>query len=330
MTLPRAANPWAIPDGRLILPAGAPREQWLAARRKGLGSSDVALLMGVAEGGSEYGLWLDKVRGHESAQSGAMQRGQWLEPHLADHFAGETGLSVRRCGLIRHRVIAHNLATPDRLVEDGACLEIKSMGTHAKVRAQWRDGGIAAHAYCQLQWQLMVSGRAHGWMVAYEIDQPPMIRGPVDRDESLIARMNTRATAWWASHVIKNAPPPVDLETITDEEIRLRWPQAQPGSTRQAEWPHYVRALLAERAELKAAESGAKARAKEIDQALKVMIGDAEVLLVGDRPMMTLKNQLNNPSVDPSLEVDHPDIYSTYITRGSSRRIHVVKGWDKA
>lgn len=326
----RAANPWAMPDGQLVLPAGAPREQWLAERRKGIGSSDIALLMGVAEGGSEYELWLDKVRGRETEQTGAMQRGRWLEPHLATHFVEQTGLAVRRCGLVRHRAVEELLATPDRLSEDGACVEIKSMGQHAKVRAQWRGGGIAAHAYVQLQWQLLTTGRRHGWLVAYEIDQEPAVRGPVDRDERLMERMSERALTWWIDHVITRTPPPPDLATITDEEIALRWPEAKPGSTKQAEWPHHVRALLAERAELKATESRAKARAKEIDEALKVMVGDAEALLIGDKPALTLKRQLNNATVDPALETDHPEIYSTYIRRGHSRRIHICKGWDNA
>lgn len=328
--LARAANPWAMPDAQLVLPAGAPRERWLAERRKGIGSSDIALLMGVALGGSEYELWLDKMGRGGGEQTGAMQRGHWLEPHLADHFAQHTGLTIRRCGLARHRLVEELQATPDRLSEDGGCVEIKSMGTHATVRAQWRHGGIAAHAYVQLQWQLKVSGRRHGWLVAYEIDQEPMIRGPIERDETLMTRMSARAMAWWGKYVTTCTPPPPDLATITDEEIALRWPDAEKGSTRQAEWPAHVRAMLAERVELKATAKAATDRAKEIDQALKVMIGDAEALLIGERPVVTLKKQANNPSVDPALPLDHPEIDAKYIRRGDSRRIHICKGWEHA
>lgn len=331
MTAPAATrSPWAMPDAQLVLPAGAPREQWLAERRKGIGSSDIALLMGVAEGGSEYELWLDKTGSRDDEQTEAMRRGTWLEPHLSDWFVEHTGLTVRRCGLIRHRHAATSLATPDRLSRDGGCVEIKSIGAHAKVRAEWRHGGIARHAYCQLQWQLAVSGREHGWLVAYEIDREPQIRGPVQRDEPLIERMQRRAQDWWTAYVLTCTPPPPDLATITDEEIALRWPVEQPGTSRKAEWPAYVRAMLAEREQLKAAESAAKQRAKEIDQALRVMAGDAESLCVGDRPVVTFKSQLNNPSVDPALEVDHPYLYTHYIRRGSSRRIHIVKGWNQS
>jgi predicted phage-related endonuclease len=152
----------------------------------------------------------------------------------------------------------------------------------------------------------------------------------VERDEPLIDRIRTRVHDWWAAHVVTGTPPAPDLAAITDEEIALRWPAAEPGSTAQAQWPAHLRVLLAERAELKAAEKAAKDRAKEIDQALKVMVGDAEALILGDRPVITLKSRPTTPSVDPALEVDHPDIYGRYVRRGSSRTIHIVKGWNQA
>lgn len=327
----RIANPWTMPDGQLVLGADAPREQWLAERRKGIGGSDIATLLGINPYQSEYELWLDKTgRPTDDQRTGAMQRGIWLEPRLAEIFSERTGLAVRRCGLVKHRADGRLRATPDRLAEDGGCVEIKSMGTYAKVRTEWRHGGIAKAAYAQAQYQLLVTGRPHAWLVAYEIDQEPIVRGPVERDDLLIPRMRTLVESWWAEHVTADVAPPVDLATITDEEIALRWPTAAPGSTKQAEWPAYVRALLEERAVLKTSEKEAKDRAKEIDQALRVMAGDAEALLVGDRPVVTFMDQLNNPAVDPSLETDHPDVWAGYIRRGSSRRIHVCKGWELA
>lgn len=328
----RPVNPWSLPEAQLVLPADAPRDAWLDERRKGIGSSDAALLMGVAEGNdTEYMLWLDKTaRAQHGEQTGPMQRGVWLEPHVVDFFAARTGLVVRRCGLVAHRDTPILRATPDRLVEDGGCLEVKTIGAWAKVGAEWRDGGIARHAYVQAQWQLMVTGRSHAWFAAYTIDQEPQIRGPVERDDPLIDRMRNRAQIWWDTYVVKDEAPPIDLETITDEEIALRWPTAEPGSTVEAQWPSYVSAMLAERAEHKAAEKAAKTRAEEIDKALRVMAGDAEALLVRERPVVTFKPQRNNPSVNPALQIDHPDIWDTYVKQTTSRRIHVCKGWENA
>ncbi|MGH2393743.1 MAG: YqaJ viral recombinase family protein, partial [Candidatus Limnocylindria bacterium] len=306
-------------------------EQWLAERRKGIGGSDIATLLGINPYQSEYELWLDKTgRAGEQERTGAMQRGVWLEPRLAEIFRERTGLAVRRCGLVAHRIQRRLRATPDRLAEDGGCVEIKSMGTYSKVRTEWRQGGIAKAAYAQAQYQLLVTGRPHAWLVAYEIDHEPIIRGPVERDEPLITRMIDKALSWWADHVTADTAPPVDLSTIDDREIVLRWPTAALGTFVEAEYPAHVRALLAERAELKATEKAAKDRAKEIDQALKVMVGDAEALLVGDRPVLTLKEQPNTPAVDPALPIDHPEIDRKYIRRAKSRRIHIVKGWENS
>jgi putative phage-type endonuclease len=328
----KPVNPWAMPDGQLVLPADAPRDQWLEERRRGIGGSDIPLLMGVSAYGTEYELWLDKTgRAEHKAQTEAMRRGNWLEPHVVGYFADETKLAVRRCGLVAHRESPILRATPDRLTDDGGCLEVKTIGTWAHVNAEWRDGGMSRHAYVQGQWQLLITGRTHLWLCAYAIDQEPMIRGPIERDDALIDRMRKRVSNWWDTHVIGDEPPPVDLDTITDEEIALRWPTEEPGATKAAEWPAYLRAMLAERAEVLKFETEAAKRKKEIDQALKVMIGDAESLLVGDRPVMTLKTQKNSvTTVLPALEFDHPEIWADYIKRGTHRHLRIVKGWENA
>jgi len=333
MTTPKVkpVNPWAMPDGQLVLPADAPRDQWLDERRKGIGGSDVPLLMGVSAYGTEYELWLDKTgRAQHQEQTEAMRRGNWLEGHVVDYFAEETKVGVRRCGLVANRETPILRATPDRLTDDGGCLEVKTLGAFAKVGKEWRDGGIARNAYVQGQWQLMVTGRTHLWLCAYAIDQEPQIRGPLERDDALIDRMRKRVSLWWETHVVGDQPPPIDLDTITDEEIALRWPTEQPGTTKTAEWPAHLRTLLAERAEVLKLEAEATKRKKEIDQALKVMAGDAEALLVGDRPVMTLKTQQNPPRVMPALEYDHPDIWEAYVKRGTHRHIRIVRGWESA
>lgn len=336
MTRPHVTGRWSLPTGQLVLPADAPREQWLAERRHGIGSSDIALLMGFGHADdSEYSLWLDKTgrAGHQE-QTEPMRRGNWLEPHVVDYFAGHTGLPVRRCGLVKHREAPILRATPDRLTADGGCLEVKTIGAYAKVAAEWRHdsptGGIARHAWVQGQWQLMVTGRSHIWYAAYAVDREPMVRGPIDRDEPLIERMEQKARTWWTDYVLGDTPPPVDLDTITDAECALRWPTAQPGTAVEAEYAAAVRQLLRERAELKAAEKAAKERADEIDLALKAFAGEHEALTIGGRPVVTFKNQKNNPAVSPALESDYPDIYTQYIRRGSSRRIRVLKGWEQA
>lgn len=316
---------WAYPEGRLVLPADAPEHVWLAERRKGIGGSDAPALFGEAPNQSLYGLWLDKTgRAAPTETTDAMRRGNWLEPHLADWFTEMTDIPVRRCGLLVSRHRDHLRTTPDRLSADGGVVEIKSTAFYTEAAKEWRNGGIARHAYIQGQQQLAVTGRSHVWFVVW-IDPTPQIRGPIGRDEPLIAQILERADTFWTNNVLAGVAPEVDLATLTDEEIALRWPVEIPGTAVEARYPTHVRAMLNERSELKARIRKDEKRAKEIDAALRAMAGDAEALTVGGEPVATFKSQANTPSVDPALAVDHPDIYARYVTRSTSRRIHIVK-----
>jgi predicted phage-related endonuclease len=116
----------ALPDGIEVLPPDAPRDDWLAARRLGIGGSDIPTLYGEGYH-SEYRLWLDKQGFLGDAESHAATRGRWLEPHLADWFADRTGLAVYRVGLVQHRDQPEALVTPDRIAEDGTVCEIKCL-----------------------------------------------------------------------------------------------------------------------------------------------------------------------------------------------------------
>lgn len=319
---------WAHPAARLVLSADVQqhdRDLWLAERRKRLCGSDAPALLEESPYGSLYKLWLDKTgRAVDETPNDAMLRGHWLEPHLADWFTQKTGLAVRRCGMLASRDRDHVGTNPDRFSEDGGVVEIKSTSVRSDAAKEWRNGNIARYAYIQAQQQLAVTGRSHAWFVVW-IDPVPLIRGPVGRDEALIERIISRSDEFWTVNVLGGVEPEVDLATLTDDEIALRWPTEVKGSVIEARYPGHVRALLDERAEVKARISADDRRAKDIDLALRAMAGDAEALLIDGQPVATFKSQRNTPSVDPALATDHPDIYARYVTRTSSRRIHIVK-----
>jgi putative phage-type endonuclease len=320
---------WSTPAARLVLPADAERDAWLDERRKGIGGSDTPVLLGESPyDKSIYGLWLDKTGQipHDET-SDAMRRGNWLEPHLARWFAEETDLQVRRCGLLASKDRDHLRTSVDRLVADGGLLEIKTHSVYADVAKQWRHGEISRSAYIQAQQQLAVTGRSHAWFVAW-VDPTPQLRGPVDRDEPLIAEIIAKTDKFWLNHVLAGVEPEVDLASITDDEITLRWPTEIKGKVVESPYPAHTQLMLAERAELKARLLADKKRAEKIDLALRAMAGDAEALLVDRHPAVTFKSQLNTPSVDKALATDHPDIYERYIHRSRSRRIHIVKKKD--
>ena len=322
-------DPWTIPDADEILPHDAPREQWLAARRAGIGGSDMPLLMGVANPahGGEYDLWLDKTGrdGEDTGPTHAMTRGTWLEPHLIDHFGQRTGIECRPIGLCRSHAHPVMQYSADTMTGDGGIAEIKSVGEYAKIRHEWRGGGVARAPYVQMQAGMLVTGRYPGWLVAYEIDQAPMIRGPFAPDRDLHARMIERATSWWKRHVIADAAPAVNLATITDDEIRKRWPR-NVGEAIEAEWPDYVRALLADRATAHTEHADGEARKKRIDAELRIMAGDYAALTIGGTPVVTFAEVEGGPKVAVEMEWEEPEMWAKYVSRPHTRRINIVKG----
>lgn len=321
-------DPWVIPDGHEILPPDAPREQWLAERRRGIGGSDIPLLLGVANPnhGSEYGLWLDKTgrNGHDDGPTGAMLRGTWLEPPLAGIFSERTGLEVRPLGLCQWDGDEILRATPDRASSDGGIVEIKSIGEYATIRHEWRGGGVSRAAYAQLQTEMLVTGRYPGWLLAYEIDRDPIIRGPFAPDRELQLRIAETARRWWDAHVVTDTPPPVDLGRISDEEIRARWPR-NVGEAIEAEFPYYVRMMLEEREAVHEQMTAAEKRKKEIDRALRVMAGDYAALTIDGEPVVTFADVEGGPSVAPELEWEMPEVWAKYVRRSQSRRINIVR-----
>lgn len=304
-----AATALATPDAHQILDIDVDRDTWLAARRLGVCGSDAPILFGDTKyGRSLYGLWLEKT-GYalDEAENDAMRRGNWLEAHLADWFAEQTGIDVSRSGMLASNARDYLRTNVDRLTATGGVLEIKTHGVNTDVAKEWRRGGISRSAYIQGQQQLAVTGLDHAYYVAF-IDPTPHLRGPIPRDEPLIADILERADRFWHDHVETEIPPAVDFATITDAELALRWPTAVEGVAVEAEYPNHVLQLLDERAELKARQKDDKARTDEIDAALKVFVGDAEVLTIDDAPVMTYRDV-------------HRDAYTVKASDG--RRIHI-------
>lgn len=84
------------------------REEWLAERRKGIGGSDAAAIIGMNHYVTPYMLWADKTgQLPEQEDNEAMRQGRDLEQYVADRFIEATGKRVRR-----HTAIIRNPAYP--------------------------------------------------------------------------------------------------------------------------------------------------------------------------------------------------------------------------
>lgn len=163
-----AAGRRVTPTGRLILPADADRAAWLTARRSGLGSSDVAAVLGISRYGNALSVWHDKTGGLplESDDSEPALWGRAFEETVAREWARRNRSVVRRVGLVANVDRPWQMCTLDRRVlkcpladaDERCAVEIKCRD---KVKASQFRAGVADDVLVQTLWQADVCGYDH-------------------------------------------------------------------------------------------------------------------------------------------------------------------------
>ena len=111
---------------------GMSREDWLAQRRKTIGGSDAAAIVGLSRYSTPYTIFMDKTgRLPDKPDTEAMRLGRDLEDYVAKRWQEATGKKVRRLQAMLYNPLypfAH--ADVDRMViGEDAGLECKTTST---------------------------------------------------------------------------------------------------------------------------------------------------------------------------------------------------------
>ena len=190
-------------------------EDWLDVRRQGIGSSDVAQIMGVSPYGGLFDVWNAKHGLVDEARtSPQITAGNYLEPTIASwwydtHFDGIEQLKMQRNGyrVHHHPDLPWAIATPDYLLDEGV-VEIKNVGPYRG--SEWGEAGdpdgVPDHVYLQVQWQLLVMQRTHAYVVAL-IGGWDLRSYPIEPDADTMERALEAAKSFRAS--LKASEPPL-------------------------------------------------------------------------------------------------------------------------
>lgn len=143
----------------LVETAGLSEEEWLAYRRKGIGGSDVAALLGISPWRTARDLYFDKLNivAVEDNEDNwvALEMGHLLEPLVAKIFQHRTGYKIYQIKkMFQHPQYSWMLADVDYFVElpDGstAILEIKTTNYNARDN-WWLNGEETVPVYYEAQ-----------------------------------------------------------------------------------------------------------------------------------------------------------------------------------
>ena len=187
------------------------RDEWLAIRAKGIGSSDAAAAIGLSSYKCALSLWLEKTGRQPSEDLSNKEAVVWgtvLEPVLAKMYAERTGRKVRRVNaVLQHPDHTFMLANLDRevITEDGTgVLEIKTAGFYSM--QLWEDGVPVAYQ-CQVLHQLAVTG--HAWAdVAVLLGGQEFRIYRIERDDDKIADLIQREAQFWSCVTEDQQPEP--------------------------------------------------------------------------------------------------------------------------
>lgn len=262
------------------------RALWLDDRRKGIGGTDAAAILGLSRYSSPFQVWLTKKNlDAPRVETEPMWWGTAVEPLIAARFASRTGLEVWKPTHDdgRPRLLAHPehpclLASPDYLVRgrpEG--LECKT----SRQDAEWGEPGtdeVPPGYIIQCQHYMSITGYRR-WYLAALIGGNDLRTYVIEADDELAATMTERLVDWWARYIEGGERPPIDGTDETRDWLQQRYPlnrrplaPAPPESLLPAERLHHVRQTLTEAEELRRAN----------ENALKELIGDADGIEAAD------------------------------------------------
>jgi putative phage-type endonuclease len=125
----------------------------------------------------------------------AMERGTLLEDDARAAYEGRTLRTVKKMGLIMHPTISRIAASPDGLVDDDGCIEIKIPNTNTHLETLMT--GVVPSKYRYQMWTVMVcAGRSWCDFVSYDPRFPPeyqLIIYRFHRDDKEIILMEASA-----------------------------------------------------------------------------------------------------------------------------------------
>lgn len=287
---------------------------WLAERRKGIGGSDAAAIVGLSHWATPYSVYIDKLGLlPETEENEAMRQGRDLEEYVAARFTEQTGKKVQRCNyMIRNPLYPFALADIDRrVVGENAGLECKT--TSALDLKQFRGVEFPERYYAQCVHYLAVTG-AERWYLAVLVFGRGFYVYTLERDEAEItALMNAEGDFW--KLVENQTPPDVTGAEADTKAVETVWMESIGGEVELFGMDELFRQLENAEETLSLAK---KAKDEAVNQ-IKERLKTAERGTCG-RYSCTWRTQ-NRKTLDlNALRADYPDIpYDDYMNISKSR-----------
>lgn len=300
------------------------REEWLEIRKSGIGSSEVATIVGLNPWETPYQLWRRKKGLDEPKQeNAAMRNGHHLEDAVSRMWNDATGREIIKRSaidwIIRDNDRPFLQVSPDRTYwlgesrssEAKGILEIKT--TRMKVDPE----DLPKYWFAQVQYQLGVAGYTQGslaWLSAgqgFDFGYQDLKLVP-----DFFGWLIEETEKFWVDNIIGGAEP----NAVSVADVLLKYNRHTDRKIIECsdEVFEAYQNLKEVKKEIKALEE----RQEAYEATLKMAFADAEALSYGGDTIATWKAPKASPKFDAkAFQTDHPDLVKPYlhITQGARR-----------
>ena len=290
-------------------------------RRKYIGGSDIAAIMGQSRWKTPYRLWAEKtgkIEIPDLSNNPAVEMGTRLEQFVAELFSEKTNKQVRRQSkMYTHKDYPFLAAHVDRLITGtDELLECKTCSAYKL--EEW-ENKIPKEYILQVIWYLGITGRKRGW-IACLIGGQKFDYKVIEFDEELFNLMVEKAVKFW-DMVQNNVPPvilPEDGETLG--EVFSEHSEDLIENNDINERVAYVK-------ELEMHIDDMKKEVEEIKTELKATIKD-KMGIITDTYKVTWKNQKGAYVYDKEAMMSD-GVFEKYASQPSRRVLRITKLKEK-
>jgi len=315
-------------------------DEWLEARKGGIGGSDAGTIVGVNKYKSAYALWGEKtgIMPTEFSGNDATDWGHDLERPIAAHYARKHNKAVVEWPVIlrsleegREFMFANldflivepseefpagtvqtwRFATPPPNVE--GILEVKTAGIAS-------PGNPGAWAYNNIPESYMLQGYHYGIVAGFhevpKITFAALIGGQglqvreMEWNQNIADNLIIAEAEFWEQVVTKTAPP-TDGSEATEAAQRQRYPRHEEGKFVEAEVD--LLALIAEFEAAKEEADAADAKRKALRAQIVELVGDAESAKYNGTVLLTYKAGKEVESLDADrIKKEAPEIWERF------------------
>ena len=297
------------------------RDEWLELRKKGIGGSDAAAIVGLDRYRSPFDVYADKLGLRpEIPDNEAMRQGRDLEQYVAERFMEATGKKVRRRNaMLQHPEYSFMLADIDRwVVGENAGLECKT--TSVLNRTKFSQGEFPPNYYVQCVHYMAVTG-AERWYLGVLVLNKAFHVFTIERDEAEIQALIEAEKHFWENHVMKQIPPAPDGSEATSEVIKQLFPEAREAvETALFGYESKIQQYLELDAKVKELEQ----ERDKLKQEIQFAMADAEIGRAQGY-VVEWKNQVRQTLDTKKLKSEHAEIYEKYLKPAQTVRMFMIK-----